>query len=717
MSDEIDIQILMPTYNKSKLIKEALNSVLNQVTSYKYELIISDDNSKDGSWEICEEFAQKYPNIITLMRNPFNEGCLSNTLKCYKKTTSKYFTVLDPDDKWIDLNLVENALNFLNKNQDIFLYFENTLIENGNEKSNYLDAESGITSLDDQITLFGHTSCSFFRNIFSKSIITFLESKVGSIHEDLYEGDTFRNVFHMSKSNAYFKNNISSIYRFHKKGIWSKKSAYERDKSNFLAFTEYAKIFKNKKLSLLLKARIFGNSLINQIGLSDVTEHQKNQGIINYYIENAKEINLFTEESDKLSFLFFLPSRTLGGYETLFANAAEYLNKNIGYDVVFVDFSDGISHELIKEKSIEFFDYNEKSKIYKTSNHLIVFFPVTLSSELPDFIGKSVRYICYFAHPSSIDWLQFRSGINDKEIIKYLKKLQDINSLYFMCNSCYEAANKYFHPKKSYIPVFSKIQNFYKENINKKGNNKKNIKIMWLGRLDDDKYYSLSKLIMNLSKLTRKFNLELNIIGSGSCEEKIINDCKSHNIKYIFHGRIRRVLLDDILIKNSDIIFAMGTSVLEGAKLKIPSVMTQINEETKFGSNNYMWLYDAKEFELSVNKSQEKFFKNRIKTLEEILDEFLEDRNNMLGIKSYKHYNMNHSIEIGISKIIYSSLRAVPLSGYVNIKNYQLINKYKSDLNIDKFKFHKYLAKLFNFYKKVYLFLKKIIKLLLETFQ
>ena len=55
--------IVIPSYNKVRFIGQTLDSIVDQ----KYlnlEVIIQDGGSTDGTLEIIEEFARKYPNII-----------------------------------------------------------------------------------------------------------------------------------------------------------------------------------------------------------------------------------------------------------------------------------------------------------------------------------------------------------------------------------------------------------------------------------------------------------------------------------------------------------------------------------------------------------------------------------------------------------------------------------------------------------------------------
>ncbi|MGR8942365.1 MAG: glycosyltransferase family 2 protein, partial [Gammaproteobacteria bacterium] len=65
---DINVSIVMPSYNAEKYIKDAINSVLQQ--SYNaWELLIVDDNSSDRSVEIVKEIALKDCRIKLFEQN------------------------------------------------------------------------------------------------------------------------------------------------------------------------------------------------------------------------------------------------------------------------------------------------------------------------------------------------------------------------------------------------------------------------------------------------------------------------------------------------------------------------------------------------------------------------------------------------------------------------------------------------------------------------
>ena len=70
------VSIILPTYNRSELIKRCVNSVLNQTYS-NWELIISDDGSKDETPAVARECA-KLDSRIKAIINKVNRGTPSN---------------------------------------------------------------------------------------------------------------------------------------------------------------------------------------------------------------------------------------------------------------------------------------------------------------------------------------------------------------------------------------------------------------------------------------------------------------------------------------------------------------------------------------------------------------------------------------------------------------------------------------------------------------
>ena len=61
----------------SEYIKER-NRLLAQKVNFKYEIVVGEDNSQDGTREILLEYKEKYPDMFTLLLNDENMGAARN---------------------------------------------------------------------------------------------------------------------------------------------------------------------------------------------------------------------------------------------------------------------------------------------------------------------------------------------------------------------------------------------------------------------------------------------------------------------------------------------------------------------------------------------------------------------------------------------------------------------------------------------------------------
>src|SRR5690606_14855355 len=64
--DFVLVSVCIVTYNHVDYIRECIESVLNQKLSFQYEILIGDDDSTDGTREICMQYAKQYPEKIKL---------------------------------------------------------------------------------------------------------------------------------------------------------------------------------------------------------------------------------------------------------------------------------------------------------------------------------------------------------------------------------------------------------------------------------------------------------------------------------------------------------------------------------------------------------------------------------------------------------------------------------------------------------------------------
>ena len=115
------VSVLIPLYNRVDYIKETVESVLTQ--DYPHvELIVVDDGSTDGSYELVKEYAEAGKLTLLTHEGRVNKGqsCALNVGLRHCK--GEYIAVLDSDDMFADGKL-SLQVNFLENNKDIGLIY------------------------------------------------------------------------------------------------------------------------------------------------------------------------------------------------------------------------------------------------------------------------------------------------------------------------------------------------------------------------------------------------------------------------------------------------------------------------------------------------------------------------------------------------------------------------------------------------------------------
>lgn len=111
------VSIIMPAYNASAYIAEAIQSVLNQ-TWTNWELIIVDDGSTDDTLQIAQSFARKDSRIQVYHQH--NQGGCAARNEALKHITGNYVQYLDADDM-LDKDKLAKQLEYAT-NDDILQY-------------------------------------------------------------------------------------------------------------------------------------------------------------------------------------------------------------------------------------------------------------------------------------------------------------------------------------------------------------------------------------------------------------------------------------------------------------------------------------------------------------------------------------------------------------------------------------------------------------------
>lgn len=237
------LTVVIFTYNHENYIEKAIDSVLNQDTTYPYEIWICEDCSTDGTVHICRDYAKRYPSKIKLFAQPVNTysqpDLVNHVETALKRIKTKYLCLLDGDDFWCDNKKIQIAIDFLENNPDYVTFAHDTLyndIRNNTQKS--LVHEIHKIKIINPVT-FEKAPYLHISSRIHKNIVKF------SDNPDSY-GDLFLFYVFLDKGPLHYYDKIMSVYNITGKGSWSGLSNAEAQKKFVLGQYQLNKFFNYK---------------------------------------------------------------------------------------------------------------------------------------------------------------------------------------------------------------------------------------------------------------------------------------------------------------------------------------------------------------------------------------------------------------------------------------------------------------------------------------
>ncbi len=137
------VSVVTPVYNAALFLEETIRSVINQTYPH-WELILVDDCSTDGSYEIANAYSEKDSRIKSLQLTE-NKGAGISRNFGIKEATGTYIAFLDADDLWIPEKL-QTQLDFMTKNNCNICYSSYQLMnEDGSLQPKIVQALPNLT--------------------------------------------------------------------------------------------------------------------------------------------------------------------------------------------------------------------------------------------------------------------------------------------------------------------------------------------------------------------------------------------------------------------------------------------------------------------------------------------------------------------------------------------------------------------------------------------
>lgn len=246
------VTVKLVTYNHVGFIEQCLNSILMQKTNFDFEILIAEDDSNDGTRDICKRYADNYPDKIKLLLNS-RENNISingkpsgtfNSVYANFLISSKYISIIEGDDYWTDDFSLQKRVQFLEKNDDFVLCFHNAYAfwdEDKILKKKLVVPFNLTTEISDKSFLKTGmpTLTLFFRN---KLVETFEDDMLHIVSGDaVLRGK----LGHYGKA-MYLHDIKPAMYRVHNGGVYSSET-YSKQAKFSIGAREYLIEYYRKK--------------------------------------------------------------------------------------------------------------------------------------------------------------------------------------------------------------------------------------------------------------------------------------------------------------------------------------------------------------------------------------------------------------------------------------------------------------------------------------
>lgn len=257
------VSIVSMVFNHAAFLRDCLDGLVMQETSFPYEVIVHDDASTDGSAEIIEEYASKYPGLIQPILQQENQYSkkvhIGNTF-IYPKVRGKYIAICEGDDYWTDPHKLQRQVDFLESHPEFVMACSRARmysVKRGKEIGElYCREDDGPLALKDIVNrsgLFIPTCSIVYRRSLRSSLPEFICRAI--------VGDYPLQIFAALSGGVYYFNDAMTVYRVDNPDSWMGRQRWKdaseaslRRVSSMVemfngfaeAYPEHRKLFKDK---------------------------------------------------------------------------------------------------------------------------------------------------------------------------------------------------------------------------------------------------------------------------------------------------------------------------------------------------------------------------------------------------------------------------------------------------------------------------------------
>jgi len=252
---EPTVSVKISTYQHADFIRECLDGILMQETDFPFEILIGEDESSDGTREICKAYADRHPDKIRLFlhRRENNIAIHGRPTGKFQSTYTRFMcrgthiALCEGDDYWTDPLKLQKQVEFMEARPTCVLTYHPWVVK----------AEEDDRSTDAILDQFSEDRNWAERPLTCTLMHRRVLRSIPAVGLNILNGDTFfQHLLRLRGHFACVEHIEPSVYRYHQESLWSSGSRIDQALSGIHSLTQMWPVFEGTSVDYLVSGGV-----------------------------------------------------------------------------------------------------------------------------------------------------------------------------------------------------------------------------------------------------------------------------------------------------------------------------------------------------------------------------------------------------------------------------------------------------------------------------